>query len=259
VTGTQVNLPALFDLTGSVAIVTGGTRGIGRRVAEGLAEAGASVVVASRKPDACAQTAAELTEQGYTALGVPTHVGDPSSVAALVEATVEAFGRIDIVFNNAATALAAPLESVDAGILAKSFEVNAFGPLLLAQAALPWLTRSDHAAVVNVISSGAFTWAPSTSVYVAAKSALLSFTRNMAAEWAGLGVRVNALSPGPVDTDMTRAAGPEMFELMKGANLQQRVADAAEMVGPALFLCSRASSYVTGQVLVADGGMAVAR
>jgi NAD(P)-dependent dehydrogenase (short-subunit alcohol dehydrogenase family) len=248
-------LEQLFGLAGRVALITGGTRGIGLAVAEGLAGAGATVVVASRKPEACESAEERLRAAGSEALAVPTHLGQPDQLAALVARAVERFGGIDIVVNNAANALAQPIGGITTEAWAKSFDVNLRGPVLLVQEALPHLERSDHAAVLNVISAGAFMFSPGISMYAAAKAALLSFTRSMAAELASKGVRVNALAPGSVDTDMLRNNGPAYAERAASACLQRRIASPEEMVGPALFLVSDASSYVTGHVVVADGGL----
>ena len=127
--------------------------------------------------------------------------------------------------------------------------------MFLVQAALPYLQESPSAAVVNVISAGAFLFSANVAMYAAAKAALMSFTRSMAADFAPLGIRVNALAPGTVDTDMVRANPPEMQRSMAQASHLRRAADPDEMVGPALFLASDASSFVTGQVLLADGGL----
>jgi NAD(P)-dependent dehydrogenase (short-subunit alcohol dehydrogenase family) len=248
-------LRALFDLTGRVAIVTGGTRGIGRAIAEGFAAAGASVVVASRNPEACAQTEAELKATGAAALAVPAHLGDLADVERIVTATLDTFGRLDIVVNNAATGLTQPLGELTPDAWAKSNDVNLRGPVFLVQSALPALTASPSAAVINVISAGAFLFSPKVAMYAAAKAALMSYTRSMASEFAPLGIRVNALAPGAVDTDMVRATGPESQARMAQASLQRRIARPHEMVGPALFLASDAASFVTGQVLIADGGL----
>jgi NAD(P)-dependent dehydrogenase (short-subunit alcohol dehydrogenase family) len=248
-------LSRLFDLTGRVAIVTGGTRGIGRAVAEGLVAAGAKVVVASRKAEACAETEAHLVSMGGEALGVPTHLGDLDGLNRLVGHTIERFGHIDIVVNNAATALTQPLGHMTPEVWAKSYEVNLRGPVFLVQEALPYLTESPHAAVINVISAGAFLFSPGVAMYAGAKAALMSFTRSMAAEFAPLGIRVNALAPGTVDTDMVRNNPPDTQARMANASFQRRAADPDEMVGPAVFLASDASSFVTGQVLLADGGL----
>lgn len=246
---------SLFDLTGRVAVVTGGTRGIGRAIAEGFVGAGASVVVGSRKADACAETEAHLRSLGGDALGVPTHAGELDALEHLVAATVDRFGQLDIVVNNAANALTQPLGEFTPEAWQKSFDVNLRGPVFLVQHALPYLKQSPHAAVVNVISAGAFLFSANVAMYAAAKAALMSFTRSMAADFAPSGIRVNALAPGTVDTDMVRANTPEMQRRMAEASHLRRAADPSEMVGPALFLASDASSFMTGQVLLVDGGM----
>ena len=244
----------LFDLTDRVAIVTGGTRGIGRAIAEGFVAAGARVVVASREPDACATTERALVEAGGEALGVPTQLGDLDAVQALVDRAVDRFGRLDILVNNAATALTMPIADITPAAWDKSYNVNLRGPVFLANAALPHLTGSPCASILNVVSVGALSFAPGTAMYAGAKAALLAFTRNMAAEWAPLGIRVNALAPGAVDTDMVRNNPPEARARMAEISLLRRIADPFEMIGPALFLVSDAGSFVTGQLVVADGG-----
>jgi NAD(P)-dependent dehydrogenase (short-subunit alcohol dehydrogenase family) len=245
----------LFDFSGRVAIVTGGSRGIGRSIAEGLVAGGARVVVASRKPEACRETELHLIAQGGEALGVPTHMGELDSAAALVRAAIERFGRIDIVVNNAATALSQPLGKFTPDVWEKVFAVDLRGPVFLIQEALPWLEKSPNASVVNVISAGAFLFSTFNSMYAASKAALMSFTRAMGAEFAPRGIRVNAVAPGTVDTDMVRNNSAEAQKRMAEACFMRRAAHPDEMVGPALFLASDAASYVTGQVLIADGGL----
>ncbi|HKY66607.1 MAG TPA: SDR family oxidoreductase, partial [Acidimicrobiales bacterium] len=224
-------------------------------VAEGLAAAGARVVVASRKAEACADTAAALTAAGYDVSGVPCHMGSLDDVRALVAATVDRFGGIDVVVNNAANALAEPVGAFTESGFAKSVDVNVRGPVFLVQEALPHLRRSEHASVVNVVSAGAWLFSANVAIYAAAKAAMVSFTKSTAAALAGDGIRVNALAPGTVDTDMVRNTGPEAAEWMARAALMGRAAAADEMVGPALFLASDASSFVTGTVVHADGGL----
>ena len=248
-------LRMLFDLTGRVAIVTGGTRGIGRAIAEGFVAAGAKVVVASRKPEACAETEAHLVAMGGEALGVPAHMGEIDALRLLVDRTIARFGRLDIVVNNAANALRQDLGRFTPEAWEKSYAVNLRGPVFLVQAALPYLEKSPCAAVLNVISAGAFLASPFQAMYGGAKAALLHFTRSMGAEFAARGIRVNALAPGTVDTDMVRNNPPEMQKLMAAASPMKRAASPDEMVGPALFLVSDAASFVTGQVVIADGGL----
>ncbi|BDY30256.1 putative oxidoreductase [Mycolicibacterium mageritense] len=235
-------------------IVTGGTRGIGLALAEGFILAGARVAVASRKADACEAAAEHLRALGGQAVGVPTHSGDIDALGALVERTVAEFGGIDVVVNNAANALAQPLGQMTPEAWAKSYEVNLRGPVFLVQHALPQLRASRHAAVLNMVSVGAFNFAPALSIYASGKAALMSVTRSMAAEFAPHGIRVNALAPGPVDTDMMRNNPQEAIDHMVGGTLMKRLASPDEMVGAALLLCSDAGSYITGQAVIVDGG-----
>lgn len=246
-----------FDLTGRVAIVTGGSRGIGRAIAGGFSALGAKVVVASRKAEACDTAAAELRAEGGDALAVPTHVGDPLQLAALVARTVEAFGGVDIVVNNAANPLAQPLGAMTPDAMAKSWEANFRGPVLLVQEALEHLRRSSHAAIVNVTTAGVYTQGPYVSLYVAAKAAMTAMTRSMAAELAGDGIRANALAPGTVGTDMVFSTPEEFQAAAVDAQLIKRLASPEEMVPAAAFLASDASSFMTGHTLVVDGGMTV--
>jgi NAD(P)-dependent dehydrogenase (short-subunit alcohol dehydrogenase family) len=235
-------------------IVTGGTRGIGLALAEGFVLAGARVVVASRKPDACDEAVQHLRGLGGQAIGVPTHLGEVDALEALVGKTVDEFGGVDVVVNNAANALAQPIGEMTSEALNKSYDVNLRGPVFLVQAALPHLKASPNASVINMVSVGAFNFAPSLSIYASGKAALMSFTRSMAAEFAPIGVRVNAIAPGPVDTDMMRKNPQQAIDAMVGGTLMKRLASADEMVGAALLLASDAGSYMTGTVIIVDGG-----
>ena len=248
-------LRQLFDMTGRVVLVTGGTRGIGRALAEGYVAAGAKVVVASRKAEACKETEQHLKKLGGEAIGVPTHLGELDALASLVQKTVDAFGALDVVVNNAANALAQPHGEYTPEAWAKSLDVNLRGPVFLVQEALPHLKMSEHAAVLNVLSGAAFLFSATVSLYAIGKAGLMAATRTMAAELAPHGIRVNALSPGTVDTDMVRKNPPEAQAEMTKLQLMPRMAHPDEIVGPALLLTSDAGSFITGHVVFADGGM----
>jgi NAD(P)-dependent dehydrogenase (short-subunit alcohol dehydrogenase family) len=248
-------LQRLHDLTGRVAIVTGGTRGIGRSIAEGFVAAGAKVAVASRKADACAEAESALRAMGGEAIGVPTHMGDIAAINQLVDRTVDELGRLDIVVNNAANALTLPFGQLTEEAWEKSLGTNLRGPVFLVERALPHLEASGNAAILNVISAGAFLFSANTAMYAAAKAGLMAMTRSMAASFAEKGIRVNALAPGTVDTDMVRNNGPEAAASMANAAFMRRAAHPDEMVGPALLACSDAGSFMTGQVLIVDGGL----
>jgi NAD(P)-dependent dehydrogenase (short-subunit alcohol dehydrogenase family) len=250
----RTSFDRLFDMTDRTVLVTGGTRGIGLALAEGYVLAGARVVVASRKADACERAAEHLRSLGGQAIGVPTHLGKIDELGALVQRTVDEFGAIDVLVNNAANALAQPLGQMTPDAWDKSYEVNLRGPLFLVQEALPHLKQSRNAAILNMVSTSAFLFEPLLTMYAGGKAALMSYTRSMAAEFAPLGIRVNALAPGPVDTDMMRNNSQDAIDYMVGGTLMKRLATPDEMIGAALLLTSDAGSYMTGQLIIVDGG-----
>jgi NAD(P)-dependent dehydrogenase (short-subunit alcohol dehydrogenase family) len=245
----------LFDMSGRVAIVTGGSRGLGLSIARGFAAAGAHVVITSRKLEACEAAASRVEAEGGSALPLACHMGEPDQIRDLVARTLAHYGRLDCVVNNAASALRFSLESLEESGWEKSLAVNLRGPLLLMQAALEPLSRSDSATIINILSVGGLRGSMSLLGYGSAKAALQHATQSAASELAARGIRVNALAPGPFATRMLQAGGPEFEDESASKTLMKRVADPDEIIGPALFLATPASSFVTGEVLVVDGGM----
>ncbi len=244
-----------FDLTGRVAIVTGGSRGLGRAVALGFAQAGASVVVASRKLDACAAVVAEIEAGGGQGLAVAARMQDPAEVAALVDAAVVRFGRLDIVVNNAATVLDRGIDALDESAFIGAFTTNLLGPLLLVQHALPHLAAGGHGSVINIVSIAAHAGSPGRYLYPPVKAALAQATRSLARDLGPQAIRVNAISPGTFRTDMVTKAYDDatLARIGRMAPLG-RIAEPDEMVGPALLLASDAGSFITGALLIVDGG-----
>jgi NAD(P)-dependent dehydrogenase (short-subunit alcohol dehydrogenase family) len=250
---------SLFDLTGRAALVTGASRGIGRAIANGLAGAGAAVAVAARNGTRCSEVAREIDAAGGQAIGVSFDLAEPETFAPLVDAAVAAFGRLDILVNNGAILKPHFIEKLTPDELDLLHDTNVRGPVLLSRLAFPHLKASGHGAIVNLGAVAGHRPMKGLAAYGASKAALISWTRVMAQEWTPQGVRVNGLTPGSVATDMILPTDParreEFVAEMASQNLFGRVADPEEMIGPVLFLASDASSYMTGQILVVDGGL----
>jgi len=246
------------ELSGKVALITGGSRGLGRAMALGFARAGADLAIASRKLAACEAVAKEAEALGRKALPYCVHADRTDELDALLEATWNHFGRLDVVVNNAATNPAAgPLVGSTAALFDKVYGVNVKGPLHLASRAAQRMAETGGGVVINVITQGAFKPGPGLGLYCSSKAALYALTKVMAQEWAPWKVRVNALAPGPFMTDMMKGAEsiPGYLEMVKRSTAMRRIAEPDEIVGAALFLASDASSYMTGQALVIDGGI----
>jgi NAD(P)-dependent dehydrogenase (short-subunit alcohol dehydrogenase family) len=251
---------SMFDLSGKVAIVTGSTKGIGRAMVSGLAAAGASVVVSSRKQELCDSVADEVqAESGGEVLGLACHVGDWDAIPAFVDAVVARFGRIDVLVNNAGINPAPVTTSqMTLEYWRKVFAVNLEGPLRMSQCVAPIMRDGGGGSIVNIATMAAYSGGPNVCAYGASKAALVNLTKSNAQEWASWRVRVNALSPGPFVTEMVEGAArirPGFKDLIAEGTMMRRIAVPAEIVGPVLYLASDASSFVTGDDISVSGGM----
>lgn len=246
----------LFDLTGKVALVTGGSRGIGRAVAEGLARAGADVVVASRKLDNCEVAAKDIAAAtGRGTLAVGCHVGRWEDCDRLVDTVYGEFGRCDVLVNNAGMSpLYDDLPSVTADLYDKVHAVNARGPFRLAALIGSRMAAGDGGSIINVSTAGSLRPGVNDLPYAMAKAALNALTLGLAGAWAPK-VRANLVLPGAFDTDITTAWPPEMKRMAGEANPMGRIGLPEDMVGVCVFLASEAAAYVNGAQLLVDGGM----
>lgn len=250
-----------FDLTGKVAIITGASKGIGKAIAHGLAEQGASVVVSSRKQDAVDAVAAEFTTAGFTAAGIACHVGDESQLDRLVSETINRFGGIDILINNAATnPVFGPLDQMTGEVFDKVMNVNVRACMLLANKCKPHMEKRGGGSVINIASVEGVKPSPMMSVYSVSKAALIMLTQSQAREWGSDKIRSNAICPGLIQTKFSSALwqNEDILNHFVGQLPLQRMAQPEEMVGLALYLASDASSYSTGGIFTADGGHLIA-
>jgi NAD(P)-dependent dehydrogenase (short-subunit alcohol dehydrogenase family) len=247
--------PGRFDLSGRVALVTGGTRGLGREIALGLADAGADVIVASRKPENCEQVAREIRDRGRRALGHACHVGRWADLDRLVEAAYEQFGRVDVLVNNAGMAPQYPkLEEVTEELWDKVQAVNLKGPFRLTATIGARMAAGDGGSIVNISSIGSVRVTADIIPYGAAKAGLNALTVGFA-DALGPKVRVNCIMAGPFLTDISRAWDMQKFDAQAASFPLRRGGRPEEIVGAALYFASDASSFTTGAVLAVDGGV----
>ena len=251
----------MFDLAGKTALITGGTRGIGRATAEAMARAGANVVVSSRKQDACDETAAAITAAGGKAVGIPCNVSNIDEIEALVAGALDAFGRIDMLVCNAAVnPYMGPLKDIDDEAYDKILTTNVKNVLKLCNLVIPGMAERRDGAVVIVSSIAATKGSRSLGAYAISKAADVQLARNLAIEWGPSNIRVNAVLPGLVKTDMARALwdNPDTAaKAMEGYPIG-RFGEPEDLAGAIVFLASPAASWITGQALPVDGGATIA-
>jgi NAD(P)-dependent dehydrogenase (short-subunit alcohol dehydrogenase family) len=247
-----------FDLQDKVAVVTGGSRGIGEAIARAYAQAGAKVVVASRKLENVQPVADAINAVGGTALAVACHTGDPEQVQALVEQTVAAFGTVDIAVNNAGTnPHFGPLLDASESMWDKTFQVNVKGYFWVAQAVAPLMLARGSGKIVNVASVAGLRPGQGMGVYSVSKAAVLMLTQSLAQELGPRGVQVNALAPGVIKTKFSTALWSNERLVQRIQRQTGRLGESDDVAGAALFLASSASDYVNGTTIVIDGGLEV--
>ena len=248
----------LFDLTGRTAIVTGGGTGIGRQMAEGLAEAGADVVLCARDGDRCAEVAATIAELGVGTLGLSCDTRDPKAVDAVVAATLERFGGVDILVNNAGTSWAAAPEDTSLEGWQKVIDVNLTGVFICSRAVGRHMLERGAGKIVNIASVMGSRGSPAEQVdaiaYNTSKGAVINFTRDLAVKWAPRGIHVNAIAPGWFPSIMSDIVLDDRRDVLVEQIPLGRVGGPDELKGAVVFLGSAASDFVTGHVLAVDGG-----
>ncbi len=253
-----MDAPALFDLHGKVALVTGGSRGLGKSVAEGLAEAGARIVISARRQEWLGPAREELAGRGFDCLAVQADVTQPDQVAALLHQSLGHFGQVDILVNNAGVSWGAPAEEMPLDRWRYVLEVNATGTFLMSQAVGRHMIARGAGKIINVASlAGLAGTAPevlSAVGYSASKGAVIALTRDLAVKWARHGITVNAIAPGFFPTRMSDAVIRRSEAAILDGIPLRRLGQADDVKGLVVFLAAAASDYLTGQVIALDGG-----
>ncbi|HEX6280412.1 MAG TPA: glucose 1-dehydrogenase [Pyrinomonadaceae bacterium] len=254
------NVRDMFDLSGKTAIVTGGSRGIGKEMAEGLAEAGANLMLCARRSEWLEKTVAEFADRGFNATGRTCDVSKAEDVQALIDETVSKFGSVDVLINNAGVSWGAMPEDMTIEQWQKVIDVNLTGCFLMAQAAGRQMLEQGSGSIVNIASIAGLTSSangPFYAGYVASKSGLIGLTRELAASWGRKGIRVNAIAPGFFHSRLADAVIDIYERSIQENNVIPRIGNEGELKGVVVFLASEASSYITGQTIAVDGGMTV--
>jgi NAD(P)-dependent dehydrogenase (short-subunit alcohol dehydrogenase family) len=253
-------LSELFTLTGRVAIVTGGSRGLGLEIAEGLAEAGASLMLCARREEWLTPAVAALRERGFRVEGASCDVSRSSDVQKVVDQTVAAYGKVDILVNNAGVTWGAEPDEMPLDKWQKVIDVNLTGAFLFSQTAGREMLKRHYGRIVNVSSIAgmkASVKGPHFAAYAASKAGLVGLTRELAANWGRRNIRVNAIAPGYFHSRLADPVIPAQEPEIKALSPIPRVGEAGEIKGVVVFLVADASNYVTGQTVVIDGGRTI--
>jgi len=252
---------SLFDLSGRVALITGSTKGIGRAIAERMAEAGAKVVVSSRRQDACDEVAAGIRENGGEALAIACNINYQDQLKNLVEKTRKQFGEIDILVINAAlNPFYGPSQDIPDEAFDKIMNANIGSAHRLCQLVLPGMAKKGGGAAIIVSSIAGLKGSDVLGAYGISKAADMQIARNLAVEWGPKNIRVNCIAPGLIRTDFARALweNPETYEATVSKYPLRRIGEPDEIAGAAIYLASDAGSFITGQTIVVDGGGTIA-
>jgi len=250
----------LFRLDGRVAVITGASKGIGASIAHFLGQAGAKVVVSSRKQDAVDEVAAELHQAGIDAKAIAANVGKLEDCQALIEQTIAAYGGVDILVNNAAAnPVFGPIEQTEVWAFDKIMDVNVKGPFELAKLALPSMKSRGGGSIINISSIGGLRPEPGLGIYSVSKAAIISLSKVLAKEWGSHGVRVNVICPGLIKTKFSEAlwTNDQILKHMMAQLPIARIGTPEEIAALALYLAAPASGYSTGGVFTADGGYTI--
>lgn len=254
------SIKELFDLSGKTAIVTGGSRGLGKEMAEGLAEAGASLMLCARRAEWLDETMKEFRERGFKVEGKLCDVSKTDEIQKVVDETIKKFGKIDVLINNAGISWGAMPEEMPLAQWQKVLDVNLTGCFLFAQIAGREMLKNNSGSIINIASIAGLKSSangPFYAGYAASKAGLIGLTRELAASWGRKGIRVNAIAPGFFHSRLADAVIDIYERSIQETNVIPRIGEEGELKGAAVFLASDASSYITGQTIVVDGGMTV--
>ncbi len=250
----------MFDLKGKVAVITGSSRGIGRSVALCMARAGARIVVSSRKPEACEPVAEIIRSAGGEAIVVPCNISHKDQIQNLIERSAEKWGRLDILVCNAAVnPYFGPMASMPEDAYDKIMNSNVKSNWWMCNMAAKHMVAAGGGSIVIVSSIGGNAGSPHLAAYDMSKAADFSLARSLAVEWGPKNIRANCIAPGLIKTDFSRALweNPKLAKVVEEKTPARRIGDADDVGGVAVFLASRAAAYVTGQVIVVDGGLTI--